>query len=118
MASERSIRAPEWQAIGRELIRLGYCSQSTEKFSVLELTPAGLEVLRARKPVKLTRPVVAPDKPPGERRRAAGEITCDEALFATLRALRREAADARRRPPPHRLFRRIAPHDGEEIPRD
>ncbi|HWB59926.1 MAG TPA: RQC domain-containing protein, partial [Chthoniobacteraceae bacterium] len=85
----------EWQAIGREIIRLGYCTQAAEKFSVLELTDKGMEVLRARRPVKLTRPVIAPEKPAGERGKRAGEISCDEELFAKLRALRREVADAR-----------------------
>ena len=85
----------EWQAIGRELIRLGYCAQAAEKFSVLELTDAGLEALRARKSVKLTRPVTVPEKPSGERARRAGEISCDEELFGKLRALRKEVADAR-----------------------
>ena len=85
----------EWQAIGREIIRLGYCTQAAEKFSVVELTNAGMEVLRTRKSVKLTRPVIAPEKPSGERRRVAGEISCDEELFAGLRTLRREIADAR-----------------------
>ena len=39
---------PEWGAIGRELVRLGYLRQTSEKFSVLELTPEGLAALRQR----------------------------------------------------------------------
>src|SRR6185295_10069362 len=71
---------PEWAAIGRELIRLGYVRQTTEKFSVLELTNAGLGLLKQRKSVVLTRPVTAPE-PKAHR---AGEIACDEALFDRL----------------------------------
>ena len=37
------------------------CGRRAEKFSVLELTPEGLAVLKERKPVKLTRPVSAPE---------------------------------------------------------
>ncbi|MBI5383766.1 MAG: DNA helicase RecQ [Verrucomicrobia bacterium] len=85
----------EWQAIGRELIRLGYLSQSTEKFSTLELTPAGLDVLKKREKITLTRPMQAPE--PVEHR--AGEIACDEALFERLRELRKRLADERGVPP-------------------
>ena len=31
----------EWQAIGRELIRLGYLRQSTDRYAVIDLTPQG-----------------------------------------------------------------------------
>ena len=52
---------PEWAAIGRELIRLGYLRQTTEKFSVLELTNDGLAALKQRRKVTLTKPVTAPE---------------------------------------------------------
>jgi len=84
----------DWQAIGRELIRLGYCHQATEKFSVLELTNEGMAVLRTRKPITLTRPMITPEQPV-EKKRRAGAISCDEALFEKLRALRKEVADSR-----------------------
>jgi ATP-dependent DNA helicase RecQ len=82
----------EWAALGREIIRLGYCRQSTEKFSTLELTAEGLELLRSRRGVTLTRP---PAEPVRGRTRRAGEIDCDEALFEVLRKLRKEVADSR-----------------------
>lgn len=84
----------EWQTIGRELIRLGYCHQTAEKFSVLELTSEGMAVLRSRTAVKLTRPMEKPELP-REKVRRAGEISCDEVLFDKLRALRKEIADSR-----------------------
>ena len=81
----------EWGAIGRELIRLGFLRQSTEKFSTLELTPEGRAVLTQRQKVTLTRPVA-----PGEARAPrAGEIACDELLFEKLRLLRKRLADER-----------------------
>jgi len=79
----------EWQAVGRELIRLGYLRQTSEKFSVIELTPEGREVLTQRRKVLLTKTVEP--KPQTARRR--GDIPCDEQLFERLRALRRRIAD-------------------------
>ncbi len=89
----------EWQIIGREIIRLGYCTQAAEKFSVVELTDEGMGVLRSRQPVKLTRPVAAPEAASGKTGRTkskrAGEISCDEEFFQKLRTLRKEIADSR-----------------------
>jgi len=82
---------PEWAAIGRELVRLGHLRQTTEKFSVLELTQAGAAILKSRAKVTLTRPVTAPEKAVSH----VGEIACDETLFARLRQLRKKLADER-----------------------
>jgi ATP-dependent DNA helicase RecQ len=80
---------PEWAAIGRELIRLGFLRQTTEKFSVLELTDEGRAALKERKKVTLTKPVTAPEK----QARHVGEIACDETLFERMRELRKKIAD-------------------------
>jgi ATP-dependent DNA helicase RecQ len=85
----------EWKAIGRQLVRLGFVRQTTDKFSVLVLTPSGLDLLKQRKRVTLTKPVSAPE--PQARR--VGEIACDEALFERLRELRKRLADERAVPP-------------------
>ncbi len=91
---------PEWKAIGRELIRLGLVRQAAlDKFSVLGLSDEGLAVLKQRKPVRLTRPVTAPE-PSAPR---AGAIACDELLFERLVRLRKQLADERG-VPPHILF--------------
>jgi ATP-dependent DNA helicase RecQ len=82
---------PEWAAIGRELIRLGFLRQTADKFSVLELTPEGRNILTRRLPVTLTRPVTAPET----KSHRAGDISCDEALFERLRELRKRLADER-----------------------
>jgi ATP-dependent DNA helicase RecQ len=81
----------EWGAIGRELVRLGYLRQTTEKFSVLELTDEGRTVLSKRKSVTLTKPVAAPET----KTHRAGEISCDEVLFERLRRVRKTLADER-----------------------
>jgi ATP-dependent DNA helicase RecQ len=83
----------EWGAIGRELIRLGLLVQNTEKFSVVEITKAGLAALKSRQKITLTKPVAAPE--PDQEKHRIGEIACDEALFEKLRALRKQLADER-----------------------
>ena len=85
----------EWGAIGRELVRLGLLFQNNGKFNIIELTEAGRAVLKSRQKITLTKPV-APTEPQKHR---AGEIACDEALFETLRALRKQLADERGVPP-------------------
>jgi ATP-dependent DNA helicase RecQ len=82
---------PEWAAIGRELVRLGFLRQTAEKFSVLELTNDGLSALKQRKKITLTQPAVAPET----KHPRVGEISCDEVLFERLRALRKKLADER-----------------------
>jgi len=82
---------PEWAAIGRELIRLGFLRQTTEKFSVLEITNEGRAALKERRKVTLTKPVTAPEA----KVHHVGEIACDEVLFERLRELRKRLADER-----------------------
>jgi ATP-dependent DNA helicase RecQ len=81
----------EWAAIGRELVRLGFLRQTSEKFSVLEITSAGRAALKERKKITLTKPVTAPET----KTHHVGEITCDETLFERLRELRKRLADER-----------------------
>jgi ATP-dependent DNA helicase RecQ len=82
---------PEWAAIGRELVRLGFVRQTTDKFSVLELTNAGGAALKERRKITLTKPAVVPET----KVHHVGEISCDEVLFDRLRQLRKQLADER-----------------------
>jgi len=82
---------PEWAAIGRELVRLGFLRQKAEKFSVLELTNDGLAALKERRKITLTKPAVTPET----KTYHVGEIACDEVLFDRLRQLRKKLADER-----------------------
>jgi ATP-dependent DNA helicase RecQ len=84
----------EWSAIGRELIRKGFLRQTTEKFSVLELTSLGRDVLNQRKQVMLMKPVTAPET----KIRVRPDTDCDEILFERLRQLRKSLADERNVP--------------------
>jgi ATP-dependent DNA helicase RecQ len=88
----REVKRAEWQAIGRELLRLGLVEAAPGKFATLSLTDAGLNALRQRTPITLTKHV---DLTTEQARSRAGAIECDEALFETLRALRRKLADER-----------------------
>jgi ATP-dependent DNA helicase RecQ len=86
------LKREAWQAIGRELLRLGLIECAPGKFATLSLTPAGRDTLRHRTPITLTKhiEVVARDK-----KARAGAIQCDELLFERLRGLRRKLADER-----------------------
>ena len=88
----KDLKRAEWQAIGRELMRLGLIVVAPGKFATVELTQRGLETLKERATITLTKLAEVREKP---RRKRAGEIECDEALFDRLRALRRKIADER-----------------------
>ena len=87
----KEIKRAEWQNIARQLIRLGYLRQSSEKFPKIEITQEGLEALTQRKKVTLMLSV----EPKPEAVKRTGEIPCDELLFERLRTLRRKLADER-----------------------
>lgn len=87
----RDLSRPEWATIGRELLRLGLLTQEAGEFPTIALTEEGLDVLRNRRIVQLTKS--AQRKRPAASR--AGEIACDEALFDRLRRLRKRLADER-----------------------
>ena len=91
----RELKREAWQAIGRELLRLGFIECAPGKFATLSLTPAGRDALRHRTPITLTKQieVVARDQ-----KARAGAIECDEVLFERLRGLRRRLADERNVP--------------------
>ncbi len=93
----RELSRPAWSAVGRELMRLGYVGVAEGEFATLELTEEGMNVLRSRQPITLTKPMDLPKAKRATTRRE-GEIACDEILFARLRALRKELADERRVP--------------------
>ena len=86
------LKRDEWQAIGRELLRLGLIECAPGRFATLTLTPAGREALRQRTPITLTKPV---DVVARDQKSRVGAIECDEVLFERLRALRRRLADQR-----------------------
>ncbi len=94
IGAERS--RPQWAAVGRELMRLGYLTVAAGEYATLELTPEGRDVLRSRTPVLLTQPMALPRAKRVTRRE--GDIECDELLFARLRRFRKQLADQRQVP--------------------
>jgi ATP-dependent DNA helicase RecQ len=93
----RELGRPQWAAVGRELMRLGYLAVAEGEFATLEITAEGMAVLKARTPITLTKPM---DLPKAKRvaSRREGDIACDEILFERLRTLRKQLADERRVP--------------------
>ena len=88
----RDLKRDAWQAMGRELLRLGLLECAPGKFATLSLSRAGLDALRNRTSITLTKPVDVRSK--GDKAQA-GAIECDESLFEHLRTLRRRVADER-----------------------
>ncbi|MGH8095571.1 MAG: RecQ family ATP-dependent DNA helicase [Chthoniobacterales bacterium] len=89
------LKRDAWQALGRELLRLGLVEVAPGKFATLQVTEAGRAALRGRTPITLTKQV---EKPAAKAKQRAGEIECDETLFEKLRGVRRLLADARNVP--------------------
>ena len=92
----RELSRPQWAAVGRELMRLGFVTVAEGEYATLLLTPEGMALLKARTPVTLTKPM---DLPKAKRVvRREGDIACDEILFERLRTLRKKLADERKVP--------------------
>jgi ATP-dependent DNA helicase RecQ len=88
----RELKREAWQAIGRELLRLGLIECAPGRFATLTLTRAGRAILRDRTPITLTKQIEVAAR---EKRAQPGAIACDELLFERLRGLRRRLADER-----------------------
>ena len=86
----------EWAALGRQLIRLGYIDASHDSYQTLGLSNSGREALAKRTPIVLTR---VPYQANAAKLSRAGNIPCDDGLFAELRALRKRLADELGVPP-------------------
>ena len=87
----KDLTRPQWSAIGRDLLRLGYLAQDAGQFPTIALTDLGLDALKSRRVIMLSKPV--------ELKKISvprtGEIECDETLFDRLRKLRKRLADER-----------------------
>ena len=90
----------EWIALGRQLSRLGLTEISPDLYPTVSLTEKGLNTLKQRSGVTLTKQpsLGAKEHSTGVRVAKAGEIPCDEGLFSRLRLLRRDLADTRNVP--------------------
>jgi ATP-dependent DNA helicase RecQ len=86
---------PYWVDLGRQLLRSGLLAASTDKFSTVSVSQEGIDVLKKRLPVVLTRALTSPR----EKAARTGEIPCDVDLFDQLRSIRKQLADAKNVPP-------------------
>lgn len=85
----------DWMFLGRELMRLRLLKKNEANgFAVVEVTPLGLETVKQRKPIMLTKPAALDDA----LRVAESSQQFDEALFEQLRSLRKRLADERNVP--------------------
>ena len=88
--------AAQWMEIGRQLQRQGLLTAADGDRPTVGITTAGMEALKSRTTIKLTRLMSAAKKPAALR---AGDIPCDEELFEKLRGLRKQLADEAGVPP-------------------
>jgi ATP-dependent DNA helicase RecQ len=86
--------ADQWKHLAGELIRLGYASRSADEFATVDLTDAGLALLKSRSEVRVRlAPRIEKARVDKKRRKVAEDFAYDDALFDKLRKLRREIAD-------------------------
>ena len=110
----KELSRPEWAAIGRELIRMGFLAQERGEFPTIILSDEGLNALRSRRVIMLSKPMSRPKA----RAPRAGEIECDENLFDRLRKLRKRLADERGVPAYVVLGDAALRHMAREYPRE
>jgi ATP-dependent DNA helicase RecQ len=86
----------EWRDIARALLHQGLMTQSQDGFAVLSLNEASWQVLKGERAVRVGESVK-----PARGRKAAKEITTSsgDALFESLRTLRKRLADDAGMPP-------------------
>jgi ATP-dependent DNA helicase RecQ len=94
-----------WVSLGRQLLQEGYLEVAGDGFAVMRVTERGLDALRQRSEIRVTKPI-APVAAERARERASNRGSAvaplaaeDLPLFDRLRALRKRLADARGVPP-------------------
>jgi ATP-dependent DNA helicase RecQ len=96
-----------WVSLGRQLLQEGYLEVAGDGFAVVRVTERGLDALRSRSEISVTKPIapVAADRTRARDRASSrgGAVAplaeADAPLFDRLRALRKRLADARGVPP-------------------
>ena len=92
----------DWIDLGRRLTSLGLTEASPDQFQTVTLTEKGMNALRQRVPIILSRRKDEAEKQVATaavaRMAKTGDIPCDEGLFHELRLLRKTLADERNVP--------------------
>ena len=97
-----------WVSLGRQLLQEGYLEIAGDGFAVVRVTERGLDALKSRSEIRVTKPVAPVATAAAGRARDRGSARgggvaaladADMPLFDRLRALRKRLADARGVPP-------------------
>ena len=92
----KGLSADEWVRIGRALLHQGLVSETTDGYPVLRLNTLSLEILRKQRNVQ----IAAPLQTHQEKTNAPSQLKPEEeALFQSLRNLRKRLADEQGVPP-------------------
>ena len=86
---------PYWVDLGRQLLRAGLLAASEDKFPTVAVSQRGIDVLKKRETIMLTRALSTPKA----KTIRTGDIPCDPGLFEKLRVIRKQIADAKNVPP-------------------
>jgi len=93
------LSAAEWENIIRQLIHLGFLVQDFTRFGALGLSSTARPVLKGETKVILGLPRDSAETVERGKKRAGGRKDYDQALFDSLRALRKQIADEAHVPP-------------------
>jgi len=93
------LSALQWENILRQLIHLGYLVQDFTRFGALSLSPTARPVLKGEVEVILGLPRDVVETVEKGKKRSLGKRDYDQALFDSLRALRKSIADEANLPP-------------------
>lgn len=91
----------EWLYYARELVSVGLLRINPERFNVVEITSAGLRVLKERETVRLREPLVTSGLSAEARvkqRKQLGAVDFDSQIFEKLRVWRAQVAREKRIP--------------------
>lgn len=89
----------EWSSLLRQLVHLGYLRQDVADYSVLKLTERARPLLRGEEVLPLAKPRIPTVKKEAGETRGKKDLSCDQALFQRLRALRKTIAEVAGVPP-------------------
>ncbi len=88
-----------WGSVLRHLVQQGYLEQDVGNFSVLKLNDSARPLLRGEHTISMAKPRAKVAALPKPVRRKVGDLEYNQELFARLRTVRKDLADAAGVPP-------------------